>query len=406
MISHRRLVCWAVLLFSILLLTGVVFKNHVFAQGDDTSSADNSATGAGVAEGSFFEDPVDQNQKKNDAQIGAILREGVFNPPAKQNFFDDYYTTYALARWTQVSSLGNLSKFRKELFNNLRQTKGAQVYNHLNDLVLKFMEERAKSDKYHPAVRYNAMLTIGDLNSAPGMQPPPLEAALPVLLSTVNDNKQIEPVKIAALIGINRHVSPPAGVSDPQVQNQVLAAMLKIVAGSDSAETSDPGRQWMRKQATEILGSLGSLGNNNQVVQVLNGIVADGKALLSVRTAAAKALGQLKYGSPTAIKSVDLGKTLCQLMLDACTEELNAVRTDRPVSRRRLKSVLGPVTEGMNAVKSLAKEQAQQTYFNNLQSVLDDLLKDLDNAKLENQDLQKSVQNCQTRLRIWLEKNP
>ena len=90
------------------------------------------------------------------------------------------------------------------------------------------MSKIAKSDKYHPAVRINAMLTIGDLNSVDSIQSAqnvPLANAMPVLLETVNDDKLIVPVRIAALVGINRHVT--AGVNDPQTQNQIFSEMLK-----------------------------------------------------------------------------------------------------------------------------------------------------------------------------------
>ena len=197
--------------------------------------------------------------------IGPILNSGKFDPsqPQQKDDFDTYYKTYALPRWTQLSTLNNLREYHKDLMSNLARAKSGEVHDRLIKLVLDYMGKIAKSDKYHPSVRINAMLTIGDLNSVDSIQAAqniPLADAMPILLETVNNDKQIVPVRIAALVGINRHVT--MGVNDPQIQNQIFSAMLKLVTGANAA---DLGQAWMRKQAVNILGLLGNSGPNNQV---------------------------------------------------------------------------------------------------------------------------------------------
>jgi hypothetical protein len=404
--------CRATILF-LTLLVGSVASECAFAQGNDDAGAapkNNTSTDASVGKktaevstGSFVEDPVDQNQKKNMALINSILRAGSFSS-GQQTDFDVFYKTFALARWSQLNSLNNLTTYRKEIFRDLRQAKSGQVHDHLNELVLQFMEERAKGIKnYHPAVRYNAMLTIGDLNSVEGTQSTPLDGALTALLAAVNDPNQIEPVKIAALIGINRHVS--SGINNPQTQTQVLTTMLKAAAIDDSPEAASPGRDWIRMQAVEILGLLGNVGNNNQVVKVLSDIIGDAKAEFTLRSTAAEALGKLKYANVNGLNAVDLAKTLGQLMLDACNAELKSVKdANMPVSRRRMKARLGSVVEGLKGIKQLAKDQAQQNRLGELQTILDTLLKSLDSTKIESEELQKSVQDCQSKITVWMEK--
>ena len=185
-----------------------------------------------------------------------MLREDKFQN-AEQAEFDTYYKTYALARWTQLGTLNSLRDYHKDLINNLKQAKSGAVHDFLNKLVLDYMTKLAKND-YHPAVRVNAMLTIGDLNSVDSLLPAqdvPWTDAMPVLLEAVNDPKQIVPVKIAALLGINRHVA--AGANSPQIFNE----MLKLVTGPDAA---DVGQVWMRKRAVDILGLLGNLGTTTR----------------------------------------------------------------------------------------------------------------------------------------------
>jgi hypothetical protein len=390
---------------SVLLLLGGVLSGHAFAQ---TGSADESAAGAGAAAGSYSEDPLDKDQENKKNAIGAILIAGKFADAGEESKFDAYYKTFALPRWTQLSNLNSLYKFRtKDLYSNLRNAKG-QVHDHLNDLVLEYMEKVAKSDRYHPTVRYNAVLAIGDLNSVEGIQPTPLGKALPVLLALVNDANLIVPVKIGALVGINRHVA--AGVSDPQTQNQILIAMLKLVP---APAATDEGHEWLRKQAVEILGLLGNLGTNNQAVTILSGIVGDQKALFDIRFDAAEALGKLKYANANGLKPSVLINALGQLMFDACNEELggeNGAKLDAYDHLRRIKARLVIVIDALKGIKTLAKEQPQQTYLNELQGILDNCFKELDKLdtktrdSVNKDDLQKSITDCQTKLQTWLAK--
>jgi hypothetical protein len=393
-----------------LLLCGVI-SGRLFAQGN---GAANSTAPAGAAAVKFNEDPVDEDQKKNLTAIGPILVAGKFDNPQQQNDFDTFYKTYALPRWTQLDTLGDLRNYRKELVNNLYQAKSGEVHDHLSDMVLDYMSKLAKGN-YHPAVRYNAMLMIGDLNAVEGYSSTPLTKTLPILLSALNDDNQIEPVKVAALIGILRHVS--AGVNDAQIKNQIFTAMSRLAGEDDGGEA---GRQWMRMQAMEILGLLGMPGNDNQVADALSRIVANAEAPSFMRCAAAETLGKLKYASGNGLNLVDLAKGLGQLMLKACQEELQSVKeTNNPVSRRRLKARLDPAIEGLKGVLPLAKEP-EKKYLEDLQTIFDELDRDLNKEppKLKEDDpqkhdeemqdyndaLKKSVQGCQTKLEAWLGK--
>jgi hypothetical protein len=283
------------------------------------------------------------------------------------------------------------------------------------------MGKIAKSEKYHPSVRINAMLTIGDLNSVDSIQAAqniPLADAMPVLLETVNDAKQIVPVKIAALVGVNRHVT--MGVNDPQVQ-PVFSAMLKLVTGANAA---DLGQAWMCKQAVDILGLLGNLGTNNQVPKLLSAYAGDAKAPFFLRLSAAEALGKLKYEGASGLDAVALAKSLGQLMLDACDAEFKA-KGSAADRQRRLKARLASAMFGLSGdgttfngrtfkgITPLAKDPAQ---LNNLKAIFGDLLKTLDNKDISklnddekqkfNEDLKKAVEDCQSKLKDWLEKQP
>ncbi len=154
-----RFVFLSAIILSAVLLLGGALSGRVFAQ---AGGADENPAGAEAGAGLFLEDKVNTAQKKNANIILSILRDGKFD--GKKNDFDTYYKTYALARWTQLGTLNSLRDYHKDLINNLKQAKSGEVHDYLNKLVLEYMTKLAKNN-YHPAVRVNAMLTIGDLNS-------------------------------------------------------------------------------------------------------------------------------------------------------------------------------------------------------------------------------------------------
>ena len=414
---HRNLdLSRAVFLFAPLLLGGVMF-GRVIAQDGNT---EETPAGTEAAAGLYAKDPVDQTQKNKIRDIGPTLNSGKFENDQQKTDFDTYYRTYALPRWTWPENLGNLKSYHQELFSNLTRAKSGQVHDYLTKSVLDYMSKVAKSDKYHPAVRVNALLAIGDLNSVDNVQTSqniPLADAMPVLLGTVNDVNQIVPLRIAALVGINRHLM--AGVSDPQVQ-QIFNDMLKLVTGPDAANFSDNGQVWMHKQAVDILGLLGNTGANNQVPKLLAAYASDANAPFFLRQSAAEALGKLKYAGAGGSNPIDLAKSLAQMMKDACDAEFKAKRSaaDR---QRRIKALLASAMFGLSGegtfkgIMPLAKTPAQITALNDLKAIFDALLKTLDKdlSRLNDdekqkysEDLKKAVEECQSKLKDWLGKQP
>src|SRR5262249_35917873 len=151
------------------------------------------------------------------------------------------------------------------------------------------------NDNYHPVVRANAMLMIGDLNES-DPNGPPWKKALPSLLKAVSDPKMIDAVRIEALRGLVRHAR--SGV-DAEPRGQVIRAMVAIIVKHTApAGRSQDGHDWICRRAIDVLAALGDAGANNAVPQALVAAVNDGAASISVRCAAAEALGKVKFNPP------------------------------------------------------------------------------------------------------------
>ncbi len=318
-----------------VVLGSIVFCSRIFAAqpagapgpappaagqpGDPAKAGQPPLGGAPAAEPAHVVYDVDEEQKNKRSVILRILRAPNF--AGQQDELDAYYKTYALARWSEEKNAASLAdRFRKELRSELQTAKSGPIHDHLNTLALNFMSKMA--GECHPAARYNAMLVIGELNGKePRSSDPavPLPAALPVLVAAVEDAKQMDAVKVAALVGIRRHVKL-GGARDADTAN---AAMAVIGAPRPTGRSAD-GYAWMRKLAAEVLGDLAAPGDNGEVATALVGMVADAAAPFIARCTAAEALGRLDYASAAGLDASKLAIPLGKLAVDACAAEAKA----------------------------------------------------------------------------------
>ena len=190
----------------------------------------------------------------------------------------------------------NLPDFRGQLGRSLRNGNGA-VRDHLNALALKEMTTFAEQADMRPATRVNAMLMIGELNaseSPSGTSAVPLPAALPILVQAAGDPQQLDAVKVAAMVGILRHVEL-GGVQTPDARASVTNLALALATAKPAAGESDDAHAWMQKQAADVLGAFGAVGDNGVVATTLAAMVANTASPFYTRCSAAEALGRLNY---------------------------------------------------------------------------------------------------------------
>ena len=290
---------------------------------------------------------VEAAQESRRLAIRKMLNGGTIKPDEREGF-ETYYKTYALARWTWRSKHAELANFRRELRSDLKIAKISEANTQLTEIALAFLTEVAGGD-YHPAARYNALLAIGELNKRESLRvsepPVPMPQALPVLLKALDDPRQPDVVKVASLLGILRHVK--AGLPEAQIPyTEVLSPVLALAESKMAAGRTAEGHLWMRARAVEVLGAMRAVGEQNVVVRTLAGIVAEEGGPLTLRCAAAQALGNLDYRSAINLDPSGLAVALGQLAADACAAEL--ARTDNaPDERRGLKSCLNAVVIGL-----------------------------------------------------------
>lgn len=180
-----------------------------------------------------------------------------------QKAFDEYYKA-VIAQFTQPDQFPEGFDHRKNIRRDARLSysrPNKQFHTALNQLLLSTLRPLVTDSQYHPAARFNWMLIIADLNQAelvPGNNAPevPLPEALPLLVSVQGDDSQTDSVRLAALIGLDRHAA--AGGIGADAQQSLVPNLQKIVnqrrppAGRDAEVHA-----WFQERAKAILEKLG-----------------------------------------------------------------------------------------------------------------------------------------------------
>jgi hypothetical protein len=168
-----------------------------------------------------------------------------------------------------------------------------------------------KDGKWSPPVRENALLAIGEVKSP---------NAVPVLLEIIK-SKELHPMFKAVAMGNLVHLAEQGVLADPSVNaNNTVVPIMAIIADGKRFPPND-GWRWMRGQAADILGDVGSTGKSGEVPKALLEIMSDQELPLIIRGKAAAALGKLKY-SGNAPNSATYDKAFSQFGSAALVDTL------------------------------------------------------------------------------------
>lgn len=287
---------------------------------------------------------ADEKAVKNLALVkGRILMGSVPLDEQGAQQFDRWYKGYFFPSFTKPDELSTLTDKREELKKDLRVVKSAAVHDRLLTVTFAYMKGIVQSPKYnfHPAVRFNAMLMIGDLNqteaSVQQRFPDPYPPALDVMVQEFNNPNQTDAVRVAAMLGMLRH----AKLDWTRQSNQRIPAatrtaivndMLALLKSKDPPGSRTPeGHAWMQRLASEVVGALGAVGPMDEVNQVLATMVEDQEAPLPLRGSAARAW---KFVMPPSqpkpsLDASQLSLKLAGLAVDACRKELERLEEEQ-----------------------------------------------------------------------------
>lgn len=330
------------LMVALACLAGAGSPVSLVAQDEEDVAAEPVQQEAPVA---FYEireingQPIAKPKPSERTRILAILREGQL-PPEDQALWDSYWL-YRVAEFTWPESLPNLPKLRDTLKKQELLTSGGAPSPQLHAALVELLRERfyglATRPEYHPTVRLNAMLVVGDLNetepNVQGQGAVPLPRALQDLFRAVNnsDNDELQQpdfIRVAAMVGLLRHAQ--LNVAD-QARGPIVQLMLQLIA-PQAAENATPtdAEIWLCRQAIRVAAVLASKYSEVNTADlalalrpVLNNPVAD----LQTRCLAARALGYLEATGFEAGEVPDLVYDLADLLVAVANNKPRAAST-------------------------------------------------------------------------------
>jgi hypothetical protein len=331
---------------------------------------------------------------------------------AHRDAIGKYYVFHVFRGMTQPEALDDPMRYpnwRKEMVSDLeRLQSNPTLYRYLrDDLCFRYLKPLVAGKDYSPACRYNATLMIGMLNDQEGDRnsstpfPVPYEQGRKFLIQVVRAKSVPESVRIAALIGLRRHAELLAarGTPDASMGRPLVDVIRANVPDAENADAA----YWQKRLAIEALGAMGP----GAAVSVLSPIVNDPNMPLTVRCAAAKALGQLDYRSVPDVDASAILKGLGAVAVSACRNEITRVqkhnqenpepaRGNQPLFggpqeapqadplvtrvRRQLKHRLNWITMGIDGVEKIAAQPDQKTLVANLRTEINEIQTGLDDG--------------------------
>ena len=352
---------------------------------------------------------VSEELKRQASAIGAIIRGGSF-APGQQAQLDVFFQKYFFPNWAQPANYPSLPDQRKALRTYFAQARTPVMHDHLLELSLKYLGVMVEGN-FHPAVRYNALLAIGDLNSteqAGSSQPVPYPDTLAILVKVLKDGPS-DALRVGALRGLVRHCS--LGIANSQARDTaVIPVLLDLVKARAPKGRSPEGHAWMKTVAIEALAALHVPGvaanpavGPNGVFDALVRTLADPASPLMVRCAAAKALGNVNPSGPS-LSAGQLVVLLRLLVVDVCAAEVKR-RQEAPetsVYYREVRQRLNDILVGLNGaddshkgVGGLATAAPAKPAFDALSAELRKLITALDRRDADDDsmiaDLEKAI---------------
>jgi len=275
------------------------------------------------------------NEKDAKAMQRAVAK-AVKNPAglgADANTVTEYFTKYYFPMMTYFDpdNLAELGDRREDLFKlYIRATTNADTQAALSSLALKVASAISKGN-YHPAVRYNGALILGNLDqqNAGGTRnnptpPIPLPAATAALLELLEQDDfkgvKVSPsVQLGALIGLERHAR--FGIAPQHAQRVTKVALDLIAQENPPEEVTQDVHRWMKGRAASVLINQHREKLNAEIQATLDSLIANEDFELENRCFVAQLMKGIDYPQAGNIKYAAAVAALGSLSQDVMEAE-------------------------------------------------------------------------------------
>ncbi len=273
-----------------------------------------------------------------------------------QALLKGWYENYVFAQFTHAATISELATQRMTFVNEFNtRCQIDEVYQHIaNNIVLPQMQAFIDGN-FHPAVQYNAMLIVGQMNHRANYNPDqtrrvpmPSEVALNYLMQNIQGAAKNDALLLASWVGVLRHVSMNRVINHIPGSNQVVIAnqaMALLNQDAAAAGRSLSGQTWLQRRALEVLSAIGR--DNGQILPRIIAIVKDDNAPISLRLSAAKALHYFYYDAQTRVVVEDTSNALGLLTIKICRNELARVEAEKELEAAKAAGGVAGLGAGM-----------------------------------------------------------
>jgi hypothetical protein len=261
-------------------------------------------------------------------RVATILRS-TSNPGAEEiKVLDDFFMKNlfpSMTAYNPPEKLGELAELREQLFTryiNTAKSQGAR--DHLTSSALKAMGAIAVGN-YHPSVRFNAALVVGQLDQTPGTPLPAAAENLVTLLEKDEINKVAVPtaLKVAAIVGLQRRING----MEPAMAERAGKAATAIALRKELPDDASPQAYgWVRRNAAKLLTAQVAKGMTPDVHQTMLTLISDKSISLDDRCNIAQLLKPEMYQTADGVDFNAMAIALGDLAKQVLTLEAKEAR--------------------------------------------------------------------------------
>ena len=262
------------------------------------------------------------------------------NTITNQQLLSGWYQNYHFALMTQAGSMGDIDLQRLEFIKELTMIcTDNDIHSHVVDQIAIPQMTAFLQENYHPAVKYNAMLIIGQLNSQVVITnegrtvPAPLPAALTFMVDAIKSGTETDAILLASWIGVLRHMRLN------RLNQQIAGSDVVTIAGeamkllnqtTPPANRSAGGQVWLQRRAIDVLAMIGQ--DDQKILPKILSIMQDDKAAMSLRLTAARALKYFNYSPSTQVPVESTSNALGTLIVRICRNEMDRVDQEKALA--------------------------------------------------------------------------
>jgi len=271
-----------------------------------------------------------------------VIAEGTpdQNTITNQQLLTGWYQNYHFALMTQATSMGDIDLQRLEFIKELTMIcTDNSIHSHVVDQIAIPQMTAFLKENYHPVVKYNAMLIIGQLNSQVVITnegrsvPVPLPAALTFMVDTIKSGTETDAILLASWIGVLRHVRLNRlnqNIAGSDIITIAGEAMKLLNQATPPANRSDAGHVWLQRRVIDVLAMIGQ--DDQKILPKILSIMQDEKLAMSLRLTAARALKYFNYSPSTQVPVESTSNALGTLIVRICRNEIDRVDQEKALS--------------------------------------------------------------------------